>query len=93
MSVKRFFRWTGYSCIKVLKNWTTSFHNRYKRKYHKNGSILSLSTYGRTSISTEITVLEYDMLANSVGSQPITSNNEIIENRLNERIERRKWSV
>ncbi|CAH1378329.1 unnamed protein product [Tenebrio molitor] len=84
MSVRRFFSWTGHNCLKVLKNWSASIQSRYNRKKFKNSTI-SISTFGRGSVSTEITVLEYDI-------SPCTCQNyqtEKTENQLNEDIERR----
>ncbi|KYB29889.1 hypothetical protein TcasGA2_TC031459 [Tribolium castaneum] len=81
MSVRRFFIWTGHNCLKVLKNWSTSIQNRYNRKRFKN-STFSISTFGRGSVSTEITVLEYEIT-------PCMCHNYQRENEVNENLERR----
>ncbi|KAJ8923767.1 hypothetical protein NQ315_010349 [Exocentrus adspersus] len=90
MSVRSFFQRTSHNCLKVFKNWTTSIQNRrYRKRFSKSGSMLSMSTHGRGSVSTEITVLDYDLY--TFGCQ--YDNNEINENRVNECIEKRKFSI
>ncbi|CAG9769529.1 unnamed protein product [Ceutorhynchus assimilis] len=82
MSVKKFFTGPGQNWLKVFKNWTNHLQKKYhKRKCHHQ-SIISVSTFGRASVSTEITVLEYEMT-------PSQNNNEINENKFNESIEQR----
>ncbi|KAJ3639350.1 hypothetical protein Zmor_002713 [Zophobas morio] len=84
MSVRKFLTSTGHNCLKMLKYWSTTIQNRCHRKKFYN-STFSISTHERGSISTEVTVLDFD-------TTPCVCQNyqkERAQNELNENIELR----
>ncbi|KAK9890043.1 hypothetical protein WA026_008853 [Henosepilachna vigintioctopunctata] len=84
MSVKKFFTCTGHNCFKALKSMTTSLQKKLRKnsKVH-HSPIASGPIKGRESVSTEITLLEYD---NSQNCRNFLT--EISENQFNETVEK-----
>ncbi|KAH1023503.1 hypothetical protein HUJ04_012699 [Dendroctonus ponderosae] len=85
MSVRKFFTGAGQNCLKVFKSWTSNIQKKYHKKKCRHNSTYSVSTFGRASISTEITVLDYEITPCMCHQ----SSNEINENKFNESIEQR----
>ncbi|KAF7286986.1 hypothetical protein GWI33_002828 [Rhynchophorus ferrugineus] len=85
MSVRKLFVNASRNWFKILKLWTNHIQGRYYKR-HFHSSTYSISTFGRASISTEVTILDYDSPSSSCQNSL-----EIDENILNENIEKLTW--
>ncbi|CAH0562589.1 unnamed protein product [Brassicogethes aeneus] len=90
MAIRKFFSRSGHQCIKVFQSLSHSIQNKvsHRKKYK---SSISMSTCGRSSISTEITILDYDLTPCICKNINNNNNNEDNENKFNESIEERQW--